>query len=101
MGSSVCIQNAVGMGEFVDLFEFIDPSEVECMNQAQDHPWQHMLKAGDDPSYCESNTDDQLILNFGFREKVKVYSMSVKGLEGREDSAPLNLRVYVNKERWS
>ena len=69
------------------------------MNQKEDHPWQHMIKAGEDPGYCESNTDDQLILTVEFREKVKIYSMVFKALEGQEAAAPLNVRLYANKER--
>eukprot|EP00656_Telonema_subtile_P000012 TRINITY_DN10004_c0_g1_i1.p1 TRINITY_DN10004_c0_g1~~TRINITY_DN10004_c0_g1_i1.p1 ORF type:complete len:162 (+),score=46.57 TRINITY_DN10004_c0_g1_i1:84-569(+) len=75
----------------------IQPDAVECMNQKDEHPWQHMIKAGADPSYCESNTDDQMILNIEFREKVKIFSMSFKAVEGHEDAAPLNVRIYANR----
>ena len=29
-------------------------------------------QGGDDDQYCESNVDEQLLLNIGFREKVKI-----------------------------
>ena len=71
------------------------------LNQQDAHPWQHMLKAGDEPTYCETNVDDQMILNVGFREKVKVYSISFKAQAEYESSAPLNVRIYANKSRRS
>ena len=32
----------------------------------------NLVQSGDDDQYCESNVDEQLLLNIGFREKVKV-----------------------------
>ena len=98
------------------MFEFVEKSQTNCLNQKDEHPWEAMLKVqcvsrvsptvavvglglscrrgnsavwppslsqpetdgsclpqgGDDDQYCESNVDEQLLLNIGFREKVKI-----------------------------
>eukprot|EP00658_Telonema_sp_P-2_P084361 TRINITY_DN934_c0_g1_i2.p1 TRINITY_DN934_c0_g1~~TRINITY_DN934_c0_g1_i2.p1 ORF type:complete len:135 (-),score=45.11 TRINITY_DN934_c0_g1_i2:402-806(-) len=47
--------------------------------------------------FCQSNTDEQLLVNIGFREKVKVFSLIIQGVENFDDNAPLNVRIYTNK----
>merc|ERR1711988_1190326 len=78
---------------FGDVFEFIEPTQTNCLNQKDEHPWQAMLKGGDDDQFCESILDEQLLLNIGFREKVKIKSFVIKGAAGHEDSAPSDVKV--------
>jgi len=83
--------------DYVDLFDLIELNQTECLNQKDDHPWQAMLKAGDDDQYCETNVDEQLLINIGFREKVKIKSFVFKGPAGREDEFPRDIKIFVNK----
>jgi len=79
-----------------DLFEYIEPQSCNCLNQKDEHPWQAMVKGGDDDQYCESNVDEQLLLNIAFREKVKIKAILVKGADGKEDEMPSDFKVFVN-----
>merc|ERR1712146_194294 len=45
---------------------------------------------------CESNLDEQLLLNIGFREKVKIKGIMIKGAAGHEDQSPSDIKVFVN-----
>jgi len=83
--------------EYVDLFDLVEPSQIECLNVKDEHPWQAMLKAGDDDRFCESNVDEQLLLNIGFREKVKIKSIVFKGAPDKEDEFPRDVKLFVNK----
>jgi len=56
-----------------------------------------MLKAGDDDRYCESNVDEQLLLNIGFRERVKIKSIIIKAPADREDEFPQDVKLFINK----
>merc|ERR1712205_188181 len=81
---------------FADLFEYIDPANTNCLNQKDEDPWQAMLKGGDDDQYCESNVDEQLLLNVGFREKVKIKGIVLKAAPGKLDEAPSDVQLFVN-----
>jgi len=86
---------AVAKG-FSDVFEFIEAASTNCLNQKDEHPWQAMLKGGEDDQFCESNVDEQLLLNIGFREKVKIKGIMIKGSAGHEDQSPSDVQIFVN-----
>jgi len=79
-----------------DIFEFVEKSQTNCLNQKDEHPWEAMLKDGDDDQFCESNVDEQLLLNIGFREKVKIKGFVIKGAAGHEEQSPSDLKIFVN-----
>jgi len=81
-----------------DLFEFIDHAKSNCLNQKDEHPWSCMVKAADSDEYCESNVDEQLLVNIEFREKVKIQKIIFKAAAEKEDHAPSDIKVYVNQE---
>jgi len=85
-----------GVDSYSDLFEYIEKSQTNCLNQKDEHTWEAMLKGGDDDQYCESNVDEQLLLNIGFREKVKIKGIVIKGAAGKEDEAPSDIKLFVN-----
>jgi len=85
-----------GCEAYTDLFQFVEKSQTNCLNQKDEHTWEAMLKSGDDDQYCESNVDEQLLLNVGFREKVKVKGIAIKGAAGKEDEAPSDIKIFVN-----
>jgi len=82
---------------YCDLYEYIDPVGTDCLNQKDEHPWQCMLKAGDDDSFCESNVDEQLMVNISFREKIKLHGIIFKGVADKDDEFPRDVQLFVNQ----
>lgn len=76
----------------MDLSSFINKSECECLNESDDHPMTHALttKGG----FLESDCDEQLIINIGFSQAVKIHSMRV---EAPEENGPKTLKVFINQ----
>merc|ERR1711934_698426 len=81
---------------YADLFDFIDPAASDRMNQKDEHPWVCMVKAGDDDAFCESNVDEQLLVNIAFRERIKLHGVIFKGVPGKEDEFPRDVQIFVN-----
>ncbi|XRB24436.1 PITH domain-containing protein [Pseudoscourfieldia marina] len=84
-----------------DLLDQIALREVECLNEAPAHPWANALKKGyrdDAQLVCESDADEQLLLNIPFSQVVKLHSIAVAG--SPDDSgafAPKTIHLYVNR----
>ncbi|XP_076438846.1 thioredoxin-like protein 1 [Babylonia areolata] len=76
----------------MDLSSFINKSECECLNESDDHPMAHALttKGG----FLESDCDEQLIINIGFNQAVKIHSMR---LEAPEENGPKTVKVFINQ----
>ncbi|KAF6266776.1 galactose-binding domain-like protein [Scenedesmus sp. NREL 46B-D3] len=80
-----------------DLLEFIDWSCLECLNEQHAHPATNVLKQGyreDDGLFLESDTDEQLLLNIHFNQKVRVHSITIKG---PEEDGPKVVKLYTNR----
>ncbi|KAI8470651.1 MAG: PITH domain-containing protein [Monoraphidium minutum] len=81
-----------------DLLEHIDFSNLECLNEKHGHPAANALKQGyreDGGLFCESDTDEQLLFNIPFQQKVKIQSITIKG--PADGSAPKSVKIYVNR----
>ncbi|KAL8572353.1 hypothetical protein ACOMHN_023122 [Nucella lapillus] len=76
----------------MDLAAFISKAECECLNESDDHPMTHALttKGG----YLESDCDEQLIINIGFNQAVKIHSMRV---EASNENGPKTIKVFINQ----
>eukprot|EP00877_Chromochloris_zofingiensis_P015076 jgi/Chrzof1/9822/Cz04g17120.t1 len=80
-----------------DLLEFVDFSNLECLNEQPSHPAALALKPGyrdDDGLHLESDTDEQILINIPFHQKVKIQSIAIKG---PSDSGPKVVKLYVNR----
>jgi len=77
---------------FVDLAEFISEKECECLNEDDDHPYQHCLTAGG--GFLQSDCDEQLILSLSFNQVVKVHSIKLKA---PSDKGPKQVRIFINQ----
>ena len=66
----------------MDLVSLIDKNQSECLNQSDDHTWEHVLTPAA-TSYLESDVDEQLLLHVTFRQAVKLHSLIIQGPEGR------------------
>ena len=64
----------------MDLMTFINKSDCECLNEADDHPFDHALtsKGG----YLESDCDEQLIISLSFNQAVKLHSLRIHAPTG-------------------
>lgn len=81
-----------------DLLEHIDFSTLECLNEAPNHVAALALKQGyreQDELFLESDTDEQLLLNIRFHQRVRLHSIAIKAID--EPKAPKNVKLYVNR----
>ncbi|XP_038076953.1 thioredoxin-like protein 1 [Patiria miniata] len=77
---------------YMDLVKLIDKSSIECLNQCNDHDIEACLT--NDDRYMESDCDEQLIINIGFIQNVKVHSLKITGPEG---FVPKTVKIFVNE----
>ncbi|XP_063701603.1 thioredoxin-like protein 1 [Culicoides brevitarsis] len=78
----------------MDLATFIQANQCECLNEADDHPLAHCLKAG--AGYLASDCDEQLIVSITFNQAVKIHSIKVKAPPAH---APKDIKLFINQPR--
>jgi len=76
----------------MDLSSFITHAESECLNESDEHTYEHALSSKG--GYLESDCDEQLIINLGFSQAVKLHSMKM-GCSG--DNGPKNVKLFINQ----
>lgn len=78
----------------MDLSSLVNKAECECLNESDDHPLAHALtsKGG----FLQSDCDEQLIVNVGFSQAVKIHSLR---LEGPADKGPKTVKIFINQSR--
>ncbi|XP_025084263.1 thioredoxin-like protein 1 [Pomacea canaliculata] len=76
----------------MDLSSFINKSQCECLNESDDHPLAHAFAAKG--GFLESDCDEQLIINIGFNQAVKIHSMR---LEAPADKGPKTVKLFINQ----
>lgn len=81
-----------GLSGHLDLNSFINKTECECLNEADDHPLAHCLTSNG--GYLESDCDEQLIISFGFNQSVKIHSIKVKA---PNTNGPKTLKLFINQ----
>lgn len=82
-------------GDFIDLLSLINKGQSECLNQDDDHPWDHALNAST-LTYLKSDVDEQILLNVAFNQPVKLHSLII---QGPADNGPKNVRIFINQTR--
>ena len=60
----------------------INKSQSECLNQSDDHTWEHALTPSE-TTYLQSDVDEQILLNITFQQSVKLHSLILSGPESR------------------
>jgi len=78
-------------GGVEDLIQYLDKSKSECLNESDNHPYQHCLTSGG--GYLASDCDEQLILSLSFNQIVKVQSLKIKA---PSTSGPKTIRIFKN-----
>ncbi|VFQ85913.1 unnamed protein product [Cuscuta campestris] len=89
--------SAIPRGQ-VDLLDFINWSEVECLNQKTNHSIINALKQGyreDEGLSLDSDADEQVLIYIPFNQVVKLHSIVVKG---PEEEGPKTVKLFANKE---
>ena len=81
-----------GVKGMMDLVTFIDKSKSECLNEDDEHPYQHCLSSGG--GYLGSDCDEQIILSLSFNQAVKCHSIKIKA---PADKGPKTVRVFSNQ----
>ncbi|XP_005111329.1 thioredoxin-like protein 1 isoform X1 [Aplysia californica] len=76
----------------MELTSLINKAESECLNEADDHTLEHAL----DPKggYLESDCDEQLMINLGFSQAVKLHSLQ---MHCSKENGPKNVKLFINQ----
>ncbi len=77
-----------------DLGEFVDKSQMQCLNQSDDHKMANAFASGKE--YLESDVDEQLLITLAFNRAVKVHSLIVAAPE-HASQAPKTIKLFANK----
>lgn len=82
-------------GDLIDLVGMISKKESECLNQSDDHTWEHCLNSSSG-IYLESDVDEQLLLHITFQQPVKLHSLII---QGPSDNGPKDIKLFINQTR--
>jgi thioredoxin-like negative regulator of GroEL len=80
-GNVSATNNAGEFGDFIDLAPLINKAQCECLNQSDDHIWEHALSANN-ATYLQSDCDEQILLHITFQQAIKLHSLIIQGPEG-------------------
>ncbi|XP_070504146.1 thioredoxin-like protein 1 [Chironomus tepperi] len=74
----------------MDLSTFIMKNMCECLNESDDHNFQHCLDSG----YLASDCDEQLIISITFNQAVKIHSIKMKA---PAKEGPKTVKLFINQ----
>jgi len=78
--------------DMMDLNTFISKAESECLNESDDHTFEHALSSKG--GYLESDCDEQIIINLGFNQALKLHSMKINCTTA---NGPKNVKLFINQ----
>ncbi|EJU05502.1 DUF1000-domain-containing protein [Dacryopinax primogenitus] len=82
----------------VSLLEFLDPSQLNCLNEAEQHGIKGVIsnkgknKSG---AWLESDADEELLLNIYFNQAVRVRGLVIQAKELPQ--GPKKIKLFLNK----
>ncbi|RDB21465.1 hypothetical protein Hypma_011332 [Hypsizygus marmoreus] len=83
----------------VSLLEYLDLSQLDCLNEAPDHTLKSILdqkqRNTSSSKYLVSDADEQLLLNIPFNQSVRVRSIVISGSNGEQ--APRLVKIAANR----
>lgn len=82
-------------GEFIDLVSNIHKGQSECLNQSDDHTWEHALTPST-TTFLESDVDEQLLLFISFMQPIKLNALVI---QSPGENGPKNIRLFINQTR--
>ena len=92
---------AYGAAAMVDLEDLISWNGCEVLNAVKKDSLGNCLKKGlrdQEALLCESDADEQLLINIAFKSKVKLHGIAIAGPPER---APKKIRLFVNRTQLS
>ncbi|XP_051866571.1 thioredoxin-like protein 1 [Pristis pectinata] len=80
---------------YMDLMPFINKAGCECLNESDEYGFDNCLQK--DPTYLESDCDEQLLVTIAFNQPVKLYSMRLQAPENGR--GPKFVKIFTNLPR--
>jgi hypothetical protein len=66
----------------MDLVSLINKAQSECLNQSDDHVWEHALTPST-TTFLQSDCDEQILMHITFQQAVKLHSLVIQGPDGK------------------
>jgi len=76
----------------MDLNTFINKAGSECLNESDDHTFEHALSSKG--GFLESDCDEQIIMNIGFNQALKLHSMK---MNCTTENGPKTVKLFINQ----
>ncbi|MGH0146514.1 UNVERIFIED_CONTAM: hypothetical protein FKN15_034026 [Acipenser sinensis] len=80
---------------YMDLMPFVNKAGCECLNESDDHGFENGLRK--DPTFLESDCDEQLLITMAFNQPVKLFSMKLHAIDAAQ--APKYVKIFINLPR--
>uniref|UniRef100_A0A8C6USY3 Thioredoxin-like 1 n=1 Tax=Neogobius melanostomus TaxID=47308 RepID=A0A8C6USY3_9GOBI len=80
---------------YMDLMPFVSKAGCECLNESDDCGFDNCLSK--DPSFLESDCDEQLLITIAFSQPVKLFSMKLQSSDLTR--APKAVKLFINLPR--
>ncbi|KAJ8286668.1 hypothetical protein GJAV_G00041790 [Gymnothorax javanicus] len=80
---------------YMDLMPFVNKAGCECLNESDDCGFENCLSK--DPSFLESDCDEQLLITVAFNQPVKLFSMKLHSFDFAQ--APKCVKMFINLPR--
>ncbi|THG99051.1 hypothetical protein EW026_g3232 [Hermanssonia centrifuga] len=80
------------------LLEVLDSSQLNCLNENDDHTLKHILaskKLNSSSSYLLSDVDEQLLVNIPFNQSVRIRSIVIKSSVAAQ--RPRLIKLFINR----
>ncbi|KRX06493.1 Galactose-binding domain protein [Pseudocohnilembus persalinus] len=94
-------QNQANQNPFIyeDLEKYYDESKIQCLNYDPNFPAESCLKDQGKNLFTRSDADEQLIINIGFKNQVRLHHIKIIPAQKNEEfSAPKTLKIFINKQ---
>ncbi|KAF8344336.1 PITH domain-containing protein [Cantharellus anzutake] len=82
----------------VSLLELLDVSQLNCLNESEEHGVKGILSAkrkNSSSSYLESDADEQLLISISFIQTVRVRAISIR--TDPPSSGPKKIKLFINR----
>mmetsp|Transcript_14054 Transcript_14054/g.18390 ORF Transcript_14054/g.18390 Transcript_14054/m.18390 type:complete len:160 (+) Transcript_14054:55-534(+) len=77
----------------MELSSYVDANRAIALNQDESHPVANLFITG--PQYeLRSDADDQLVIVFPFKEKVKI--QGIRCITPQNDTRPVRIKLFIN-----
>lgn len=89
------------MADDRSLLEFLDPSQVNCLNEASAHNLKGIMSsrsANTSSSYLLSDADEQLLITIPFNQTVRVKYITIRTDAAHAAQAPREIKLVINRQ---